>query len=38
MHGKTGFNSKTAPGLDAPRELERLTEAGFRQFKDQEWL
>ena len=38
MQGKTCFNFKVAPESAVLAELERLTEAGFKLFKDQKWL
>jgi len=38
MQGKTCFNFKTSPGPEILPELTRLTESGFKQFKDKKWL
>ena len=38
MQGKTCFNLKTAPDAALIKELERLTQDGFRTFDEKGWL
>jgi hypothetical protein len=38
MQGKTCFNFKTEPEAELIGELKRLTEAGFKQWKEKKWV
>jgi hypothetical protein len=38
MQGKTCFNFKTAPDAALIKELERITQDGFRTFDEKGWL
>jgi hypothetical protein len=38
MQGKTCFNFKTAPDTALIKELERLTQDGFKTFDEKGWL
>jgi hypothetical protein len=38
MQGKTCFNFKTAPEPDLVKELKRLTDAGFKNFRERKWI
>jgi hypothetical protein len=38
MQGKTCFNFKNRPEAEILSELRRLTQVGFKQFKDKKWL
>jgi hypothetical protein len=38
MRGKTCFNFKTAPDAALIKELERLTQDGFKSFDEKGWL
>jgi hypothetical protein len=38
MQGKACFNFKTDPEPELMAELERLTEAGFKQWGEKKWL
>jgi hypothetical protein len=38
MQGKACFNFKTAPDAALIKELERLTQDGFKSFDDKGWL
>lgn len=37
MQGKTCFNFKADPGPELLADLKRLTEAGFRQWREKKW-
>jgi hypothetical protein len=38
MQGKTCFNFKTAPEPELVEELKRLTDAGFKIFRENKWI
>ena len=38
MQGKTCFNFKTEPEPELITDLTRLTEAGFKQWREQKWV
>jgi hypothetical protein len=38
MQGKTCFNFKTEPEAELIGELQRLTAAGFKQWKEKKWV
>jgi hypothetical protein len=38
MQGKTCFNFKTAPDQELLSELERVAEAGIKQWSEKKWL
>jgi hypothetical protein len=38
MQGKSCFNFREDPGPDVLAELKRLTEAGFNEWKEKNWL
>jgi len=38
MQGKTCFNFKTEPEPELVTGLKQLTEAGFKQWREKEWV
>jgi hypothetical protein len=38
MHGKTCFNFRKVPEKPLLKDLERLTAAGFKDFRQKKWL
>ena len=38
MQGKTCFNFKATPEPELLKELKRLTNAGYKSFRDREWV